>query len=804
MSIYVMPPRPHFFELTTRKFVCNSCLSALRKRSTVTPWPIRHSSQATHAFAPNRIKHRSPEQEAERLKTLKGLGLLQDTPDKVAVNYFEQGEGGSIRRIEDDNEFSKALIDPGGELDARLKELEGQLESVVNMAKNIEEMGGKEEADKLRKQFDRDSGSNTDDLPEGIDDQTISSLAIPIFGLNGNRQDRIHRLNNWIRRCRARDKKDALPKDVHGLWKVYSAARTTMSNRWHTVPPPTWEVLWQILSPEYTFQTDRMSYIYTLTKDMQHSGVSLSPERQILALEAIFVDGWENEAIENHRRHVSTLGANPETFVAFWQLGLQMYCRVGDFERAERIASTILESPYEVDPRFVQPLIKLCAETPAAVETGFKLYRDLRVSLGDSMTIEDYDRIISYFLASGNTELALVIFVDMMKSGYIDLLGAQHYPPSIANPFFFGKWLKRLIGAGDLTGASDVLRFMRSRGITPLAIQVNGLIGAWLRTGTADDVQKAEEIAWSLINTRLKFVELRRRKLSLPSVSLYAPGDGWPRANLETFSLLAENYKERNLTAKMGPLWQSFQEAEIAPDSFIFNQLLFSLLQDGKGDMLLPMYQEMTKRFGLKPDSHTLMALWQALPVNRFIRILPRDVSTETSRTRALFAEIIKQASIFQTADGTKMDVFLARNILHSFRKLQDRAGLLLAYRALRRLVNYNPPDMVVFEMLIGTLDLEKLTRRREGSKLIRARASLDDYLTFRHRELVEQGKIADGEVMSLEVRSEETGNFLELQLEAAFSDMNEEDAQQLAIEAAVEMGLQTQTTQEVESYFDP
>ncbi|KAJ2994766.1 hypothetical protein NUW58_g1466 [Xylaria curta] len=796
-----MPPRPAIFEFGPRNFVCNSCLSALRKRSTVT-WPIRQLSQATGAPAPGRTKRRSPEQEAERLKTLQTLGLLRDAPDKLSVNYFEQGESGKLRRIQDENEFGKELIDPGGELDARLKELEGQLQGVTDMAKAIENMGGKEEADKLRRQFARDPDGNADDLLlDEIDNPSMSLLAIPVDGLNGNRQHRIHRLNDRIRRCsRAHERNDVLPKDVQDLWKAYSAARATMSGRWHTVPTSTWEFLWQILSAEYAFNTSRMSYIYALAKDMQQSGVSLRPEQQILALEAMFVDGWENEAIENHRRHVTTLGTNPETFVPFWQLGLQMYCRVGDLERAQRVATTIFESPHDTDPRFVQPLIKLCTETPSAIETGFKLYRDLRVSLGDSMTIEDYDTIISYFLASGNTEHALFIFVDMMKSGSVDLVGAQHYPPSVANPFFFGKWLKRLIGAGDLEGALNVLLFMRSHAITPRAIQVNGLIGAWLRSGVADNARKAEDIAWAMINTRIQFVELRRRKSSIPDVNLYQSGDGWPRANLETFCLLAENYKERGLTAKMGPLWQSFQAAEIAPNSFMLNQLLLSLLQEGNTKTLLPMYQEMFGRFGLKPDPHTFMALWQALPVNRFTRIPPKDLDSEVSRTRGLFAEMIKHISVFQSKDKLEIDDFLARNLLHSFRKIQDRAGLLLAYRALRRIFDYNPPDMVVFEMLLGTLDLERLAKRREGSKLIRARWSLDHYLAHRQQELVKSGEMKDGEDMSPEIRAEETGNFLELQLEAAFSDVEEANAQRLAIEAAEEMGLQARTTRDAET----
>jgi hypothetical protein len=313
-------------------------------------------------------------------------------------------------------------------------------------------------------------------------------------------------------------------------------------------------------------------------------------------------------------------------------------------------------------------------------------------------------------------------------------------------------------------------------------------------------VEKAENVAWAMINARIQFVELRRRKSSVPGVNLYSCGDSWPRATLETFSLLAEDYKERGLTAKMGPLWRSFQAAEIAPDSFMLNQLLSSLLQD-KSEAVLPMYQELVERYNLQPDSHTFTSLWRALPVNQFTRIPAKDLEAEVSRTRALFAEMIKHISILRSKGDVEMNAFMARNILHSFRKLQDRIGLLLAYRGLRRLLNYNPSDMVVFEILLETLGLERLAQRKEGPKLIRARMSLDHYLAHRHRELVTAGEIQDGENMPPQIRSEEAGNFLELQLETAFSDMEEKHIQQLAIDAAQEMGLVA--AQDAEPYHD-
>ncbi|KAI1437550.1 hypothetical protein GGR50DRAFT_644210 [Xylaria sp. CBS 124048] len=807
-----MPPSPALFELSTRKFICNSCLSALRKRSTVSPWPVRRLSQAADAAAHDQTKRRSPEQEAERLKTLETLGLLKKdnnnntgttaTNNKLAVNFFEQGDNGRLRRLEDENEFGRALVDPGGELDARLKELEDQLQSVTSITKAIVDMGGKEEAERLRKQFAQGSDRDIEDLFDDDKHPSIVALAIPIDRLNSHAREHVSRLNTRIRGCiRALEKNKISPKDIGVLWRGYTVAHASLRERWDIVPEAVWGVLWKVLSADYEFNTNRMAHIYDLAKDMQEAGVALRPEQQMLALEAMFAERWVNQAIENHRRHVSTLGANPETFVRFWQLGLQMYCEVGDIERAERIARTISESSYESDPRFILPLIKSCAERPETLETSFRLYRDLRAQLGDSMVIEDYDTIISYFLVTGNTEYALFVFVDMMKSGSIDLLGVEEYPQTIANSFFFGKWLKRLIGMGDLEGAYNVMRFMRSKAITPPAIQVNGLIGAWLRSGTARNMEMAEDVAWAMINARIQFVELRRRESSVDGLNLHPSGDGWPRATLETFSLLAENYKERGLATKMGPLWQSFRESAITPNSFMLNQILVSLLQEGKAELVQDTYQDFIKEFNFKPDSHTFMILWQALPVNRFTKLPQEDFDTEISRTRALFAETIKHAAIFKSNGNMVMDDFLARNIFHSFRKLQDRAGLLLAFRAFRRIIGYNPPDMVAFELLLGTQDLQRLAQRREGSKLIRARVALDHYLAHRYKELVKAGEIEADKEMSLAVKTEETGNFMEYQLESQFSsDMDIDKAQRIAIAAAKEMGLPARGSKNAQS----
>ena len=77
------------------------------------------------------------------------------------------------------------------------------------------------------------------------------------------------------------------------------------------MPPETWDLLWRVFSIEADNNPNRMTHVYILAKDMNAAGVSLSDPQQLLAIEAMYVDGWNKEAIENWKRSVSTMGSKP-------------------------------------------------------------------------------------------------------------------------------------------------------------------------------------------------------------------------------------------------------------------------------------------------------------------------------------------------------------------------------------------------------------------------------------------------------------------------------------------------------------
>ncbi|KAI0008028.1 hypothetical protein F4779DRAFT_589144 [Xylariaceae sp. FL0662B] len=782
-----MPPRAFILEYSSRNFICRACLLNLRKRTPPALWPVRYYSQAAKTPTPTLTRttpsssSTEPEiDETERQKTLETLGLLNED-NGVSVKYFEQGENGKLRRLRNQDEFGQSIMGSKGEIESRLKELEQRLEKATQFTRIVEDIWGKQGAEKMRRRF-----VSENEQPAQPD------LLLPMDEWQDSRsRDLVAKLNNMIRTVGRKVRRGQVnPSRTNALWKCYSSARGALLEKPELVPADTWDLLWQVLGADHKSNTNRMFHVHILAKDMREAGLALRDDQQLLAIEATFISGFKEEAIKRHRKLVTTLGDKAETFSEFWQLGLRMYCQTGDIVRAERVVNTLLEAPYESDPRFLFPYIRMCAGSPASVEKGYESYQKLRSKLGDSMTIEDYDLVISYFLASNETELALYIFAEMMTSKTVDVRGTHKLPPSIANTFFLGKWLKRLIGAGDLDGAYNVLLYMKAKGVMPQAIHVNGLIGAWLRSGTADNVRKAEDVAWSMINARLQFVRVREDMSQLYKyVRLRQYGEGWPRANLETFSLLAENYKERGVHREMKQLWEAFRETKIAPDSFMMNQLLFSYLEDGQGEHVPAVFQMLTDEYKVEPDPATFMALWKSLPVNRLVHLSPDETENEIPRTRSLFAQMVEFADIFVT-DG--VHIHLARYVLHSFRKLDDKAGLLLAYRALRQIFNFTTPELLILELVVGSADLERTAKSKAGHRLVRAADRVEAYLNQRQREFIAAGKLREGEDLSPDVKREALGRFLELHLESEISRLRAEKggvAQSLT-QAASEMGL--------------
>jgi len=637
--------------------------------------------------------------------------------------------------LRDSEEFNNVFNDVDEDMESTINELEQKLQDTAKLVQLMEKYGMKDKAYELKRQY----GSR----------QAIqgSPPVIPDDCWPRGKVFHIGRLNTYLQNAFEDVNKGKItPKIVSSMWKYYSAARKTLSTSWDKVPKEVWELLWQIFSYEKEWNVSRMAHINVLAKDMQAAGLPLDGPQQLLAIEAMFISGWQKEAIENWKKAASSLGSKSESFKEYWELGARMCSLSGDLERAERAIDTLFESSHKSDPRILVPLIRACAQKEATEEKAWKHYLQLRELLGDSITIEDYDEVIAAFLSTNHTELGLQAFVDMMFSTCIDIRGKKKLPPTVGNQFFLGKWLKRLIGAGDLDGAFSVIKYMEEKGILGSAIQINGLIGAWLRTETEENVKKAEELAWSMIRSRLLFVQLRQReallewpvRLTMATPTEEAPGLRFvPKATLETFSLMAENYRRRSLHKDMEKLWAAFEKAEMATNSFMMNQLLESFIQNGEAQKALDFYFSMTREHSIPPDAHTFLALLKSLSVNRLVVKYDELLEQDTVMCRQFFRDMVDTPWTF---DSESIFDQLPRSILHSLLKLEDYAGMLAACRAMRELFSFAPSETLLVELAAGSMSLSLPTQRNK-KLLMNASRVTQSFLEERRVALEKEGR---------------------------------------------------------------
>ncbi|CAK7199600.1 hypothetical protein SEUCBS139899_002283 [Sporothrix eucalyptigena] len=737
--------------------------------------------------------------------------------EDVTVRYFDQEADGTIRQTGYSGLSSSE--------EQQLQELEGKLNETAKFIKNIKERGGnsnsgtagrrrpvrpnpkydiikqvEKEAEELKSMEEALVEMGLREGKEAYEQEqeegNADDVRIADTGLTANARRHVKNLNNVLRPAarRLQSRKGAAvdTKIITALWSRYGAARTGLAESWSNIPPAVWNTLWTVLAWEDASAEGhngggvrnprRMSHVYYLAKDMQTAGVPLTDTQQLLAMEAMFVEGWPAAALENWRRGATTLGVRPATAVDYWELGVRMCALKGDLERAERAADRLFSSEFEAllrqqatsrehktrgDPRVLFQLIRSAAARDDK-EKAWTIYRRLRDLLEDNknssdegMNIQDYDGVVSCFLTANHTEYAFDVFVDMMFSGALDLHQQQlrqryngqrtRLPSAVANHFFFGKWLKRLIGAGDLDGAYRVLQFMQARGIMTASVQVNGLLGAWLRSGTADNQARADTLAWRMIESRRLFVDLRRREkamewplqlrvgaLTANEVAAAADGnDGAdltfvPKATTETFLLMADNYKNRGQLAQLQKLWDAFRACEMpSTDAFMMNQLLESYVHDGRADEARTLYRELVlgpQR--VVPNAHTFLVLFKSLAVHRTVfRLMTDDERREAWQDcRQLVAEMVKLAPasfVPESSTGevdTREAMFfqaLGRIILHTFRKTGDYVGMCVMLQVMRPLLavgtaenqrRFHMTDSLAVELVAESSELKRDT----------------------------------------------------------------------------------------------
>ncbi len=270
-----------------------------------------------------------------------------------------------------------------------------------------------------------------------------------------------------------------------------------------------------------------------------------------------------------------------------------------------------------------------------------------------------------------------------------------------------------------------------------------------------------------------------------------------PKATLETYSVMAENYKGRGLHRRLEELWVAFKKAEIATDAFMMNQLLESCVLNGNPQGAREMYSFMVHEHQVLPDTYTFLALYKSLSVNRLIWLsLSDQQKTEDAvLCRQIFNDMFRSSWAFVGRDDEAVLQDLARTVLHTFRKVQDPVGLITALRALRQVFRFRITEAITIEMIAET-DIRRDTARTR-KRVFQASETIDYILTRRRQEAMDRGE--DGDVILPHEKEDELASVIEYffrskvtrtHLTAPDATMTDEEFQALYDEAAQDLGV--------------
>jgi hypothetical protein len=627
-------------------------------------------------------------------------------------------------------------------------------------------------------------------------------------------------------------------------WGCYVRCRKYLLQVPEQVQLETWSLLWDIFENSNPNNFNRLEHIYRLGKDMRISDVPFQPKQRVLFIESIFIKGYEQRAITQWDEAKSSLGCNGPTFDEYWQLGIRMFSQHGDGENALDTAAFYLSNSDRIASfRMLIPVIRgyLVMGTERGNDRAWHAYEQLKSNLRSGMTMEDFDNVTTLFLDADLPDRALGVFKDMMLAGETARHGViapplacdihENYnlvekvraefdleksralatlPATFNNKFFFGKWIKKLIGIGHLDGAKKVLDLMGARGIRPDAKYVNGLIGALYRDGPLGKQQLAEEMAWQMITARLEFVKHREKafsnlsKIFSLSESEDRPGTHHPipipLATIETFSILIQQYRRRQKQNLVPDLLRNMQEAKIPPSTFFMNQMILANVREHQGAWAWDTYFTLVNKQGVRPDFDTFTILWD----------LMRKASSQVAKfsqggsftsCRELFFEMMKRSEILREKEGMPQEVY-DMTIL-GFSLAQDIPGTAVALHALQQHFHMYPTESTVRTIVLqlarlGNRDSEGRIQKHltlsKKSTQIRIHEVTKVLATFKKRRmdaLMEQGivyqELEDG------AKSEQSLIILTdlLHFVNQVHSGNDESASRNSREAAAMMGVQ-------------
>lgn len=653
--------------------------------------------------------------------------------------------------VEDDSEVADLLRKQIAELEDELSVLRGEKSTMIEP---LLEQFSKEDQDKVRTAIEQAKRNKSHKPPTEREIRAVEDEMMTLFPDNPamvdllaerrssvlgeveeflelalQEQKYLRRLNYCLR-VAVLEKSD--PEARRKLWQSYSRCKDHLPPFTHLLPDEAWDILWTS-EDEATGAQERAMHLSTLAKDMTQSGKQLNVRQRTVFIESLLLERRNVEALECWQSQAAQVDKDPEPSTEYRLLGVRLYASMGDPQKAQETAFEILRKSDQDMSSLLVPVMEawLRSNDEHGARNAWALYLYLKARLRAKIKPEDYDKITVAFLHAGRKDLALAVFKDMMLTGEeteyestelykrslglvnklhlesvhpseltkISLTALTVLPRKFQNKFFYGSWMKRLIGMGYADEAAMVVDLMYERGVKPDSKHLNGIMGAWLRTGTAKNKEKAERMGWAMIQERLDQVGRRQGSSVVTDekidhaldiqIPLHLKRTVSP-ATIETFSLLLLHYERRGRLKMVQLLRDHLRLAQIGPNTYFMNHLLYAKLRSGEHQQSWELYKSMAPK--IQPDLETFAALWDCEKAHQHRlslhfpdkfpgprRILSEMVSWYTALgvksrhdvreefTRELYDQIIRCICVAQDLEGTLVALYAMKEYFHFY-----------------------------------------------------------------------------------------------------------------------------------------
>ena len=542
------------------------------------------------------------------------------------------------------------------------------------------------------------------------------------------------------------------------LWKSYIQCKANLPPFLHLIPEKTWSVLW---ASHHTMSTDHpqwASHLITLSEDKLSAGKELHVYQKILYIEALQLVGRQHDAYSEWEKLKGGLGDDEQAIEEHELLGVRMFASGGDPEKAEKIALEYLKPERSKESRILIPILSAWAQRgdDIGMKHAWALYLRFKAQVGDNMTMKDYDNISMRLLKAGRTNFALAVFKDLMltgertdqgslelynkAAGFIDksqssaitpedlnkisLTGLIALPMRFQNKYFYASWIKKLIGMGEVNAAATVAELMYERGVKPDSKHLCGIIGARLRTGSDREKRKAEKMAWAMILERLDFVNRRRyppKTSDMPSAKgitmpLHLRRTVTP-ATIETFCLLLQHYGRRGQDENVRLIQDCLAMADMTPNSFFVNHLLYVDLRKGQHRSAWGRYQQAFRT--IQPDLETFACLWDCEKAHLDSLVYHR--SDSFPGPRRIMSDMMDWYSSLWLRDRQivreEFSQELLNQIIRCFGRAEDLEGIIAALYTMKESFGLYPDEETARTVNIQVARMGIGEERRRGRR---------------------------------------------------------------------------------------